>query len=177
MIKCIVYLLLTTITLQVTAQKLYTKNASISFINKTNVQNINALNKAGTIVIDGASGAIAMSLLIKSFTFSKALMQQHFNDNYMESNTYPKSEFKGTITNNAAINYKKDGTYPANIKGQLTMHGITKEVTTTGTITVKGGATSATSTFTITLDDYKIKTDQIGKTATITINTGTLTAK
>jgi flagellar basal body P-ring protein FlgI len=176
--KIIIAALITLTLIQVNAQKqYYTKTGKISFVNKTDVQTIEANNNAVTAIIDSKAGTVAFSLLIKSFTFSKALMQQHFNDNYMESTKLPKSDFKGTITNNTDIKYTTDGTYTAKVKGKLTLHGVTKDVTTNATITVKAGKISAASSFTITLADYSIKTDQIGKTATISINTGNLTAK
>jgi polyisoprenoid-binding protein YceI len=159
------------------AQSYFTKNATISFVNKSTVETIEATNKAVTTVIDAKTGALAFSVQIKSFTFSKALMQQHFNDNYMESGKFPKAEFKGTITNNADVKYTVDGTYTAKVTGKLTMHGVTKDVSTTGKIVVKGGKVSATASFTVTLSDYKIKDDKIGKTTTINIATNDLTKK
>lgn len=166
-------MLLVTGTTIANAQKYYSKTASISFLNKTNVENIEATNKAVTAVIDANSGTLAFSATIKSFTFSKALMQKHFNENYMDSDKFPKAEFKGTI-DKSKIKFAVDGTYTGKVTGKLTMHGVTKDITTTGTITVKGGVVSATSSFSITLDDYKIKSDKISKTTTISINTGSL---
>ncbi len=169
---------LVTIGIAVQAQKkYYSKTASISFKNKHAVENISATNNASTVVIDSKSGAVGYSVLIKSFTFAKALMQTHFNDNYMESNTYPKSEFKGKISNNADIKYTTDGTYSAKVAGKLTIHGVTKDVSTTATITVKSGKVSANGSFSITLKDYGIKDDKISSTATISFDTGSLTEK
>ncbi len=176
--KIIILAVVSIVLTQAQAQKqYYTKTAKISFNNKTNVQTIDAVNNAVTAVIDSKTGTVAFSLLIKSFTFSKALMQQHFNDNYMESGKYPKADFKGTITNNADIKYTTNGTYTAKVKGKLTMHNITKDVTTNATITVKDGKVSAATNFAVALADYNIKSDQIAKTATISINTGNLTVK
>jgi polyisoprenoid-binding protein YceI len=97
------------------------------------------------------------------FVFVKQMMQQHFNENYVDTDKYPKSEFKGTITNNSTINYKKDGTYNAKIKGQLTIHGVTKDVETTGTFKINGGKIDATSTFNVLISDYNIKIPSIVK--------------
>lgn len=168
---------LTLITTNSQAQKKYfSKNAKIYFSSKNTIEAIEATNKAGTIVIDSKNGATAFSILIKGFTFAKALMQQHFNENYMESDKFPKAEYKGTISNNADVNYTKDGTYNANLTGKLTIHGVTKDVTNVAKITVKGGKVSATCDFIINLPDYSIKTDRISKTATINVSTGDLTA-
>jgi polyisoprenoid-binding protein YceI len=163
----------------VNAQKFYTKNATVTFLSKAPMETIEGTNKTTTAVIDAASGAIAFSVVIKGFVFEKQLMQQHFNDNYMESNKFPKSEFKGTITNNADVKYATDGAYNVNVSGKLTIHGVTKDVTATGKITVAGGKISATSDFTVTLSDYNISIpavvkEKIGKTVKISVNTGNM---
>ena len=90
-------------------------------------------------------------------------MEDHFNENYVESSKYPKSEFRGIITNMRDINLSKDGVYPAHVKGSLTIHGITKEVETNGTVEVRGGKVTAKTKFDITLKDYGIAGSQIGK--------------
>ena len=63
-------------------------------------------------------------------------MQEHFNENYIESDKYPKSDFKGAIVNSADINFKKNGTYDAKAKGKLTIHGVTKDIEADGKIIV-----------------------------------------
>jgi len=74
---------------------------------------------------------------MKGFEFDRALMMEHFNENYVESDKFPKAVFKGTIVNNAAVNYAKDGNYPAKVKGQMSLHGETKEIETEGKIISK----------------------------------------
>ena len=93
---------------------------------------------------------------MKGFEFEKQLMEQHFNENYVESDTYPRSEFKGSITNNAEVNYAKDGTYPVKVKGKLTIHGVTQDVESTGSLKIAGGSIDVSSTFNVLLSDYKI---------------------
>ncbi len=164
--------------LQTNAQaKYFTQTAKVDFLNKGAVEKISATNNAGTLVIDSKAGSVAFSVLIKSFTFSNATMQQHFNDNYMESNKYDKAIFKGTISNNADVKYTTTGTYTAKVTGKLTMHGQTKDVYTDATITVKSGKVTATTSLVVTLSDYKIKSDGVAKTVTISLNTGNLTVK
>ena len=90
-------------------------------------------------------------------------MEEHFNEDYMESDKFPKGEFKGVITNNAEINYAKDGVYSAKVKGKMTIHGITKDVETTGTIKVDNGKVNANSVFNVLLSDYKIKIPAVVK--------------
>ena len=155
--------------------KFFTKSGKIDFQSKTALEDIQGKNKSATCVIDTKSGAIAFSVLMKGFEFEKALMQEHFNENYVESNKFPKSEFKGTISNNADIKYAKDGIYAATVKGQLTLHGVTKDVETTGKIIIKQGKPQATAEFNILLADYNISIpavveDKVSKSVKINVD-------
>jgi polyisoprenoid-binding protein YceI len=111
---------------------------------------------------------------MKGFAFEKALMEEHFNENYVESHKFPKAEFRGKITNSGAIDFIKDGTYTVNVKGDLTMHGVTKELEATGIMVVQGGKISATADFSLGLSDYNISVpglvaDKVSKTAKISV--------
>jgi len=158
------------------AQKFYTKSGRIDF-NATAVnslEKIEAVNNTVTCVLDAATGAIQFSLLIKSFTFERALMQDHFNENYLESDTYPKAEFKGTISNNSGVDYTKDGDYAVTVTGKLTLHGQTHDVTSTGKISVQGDIINTSASFSVLLSDYKVQvpalvSDKVSKTATIKV--------
>lgn len=143
--------------------KFYTKTGKITFYSKTPLEEIEGKNKTVTTVLDSKSGAIQLAVQMKGFEFEKALMQQHFNDSYVESDKYPKAEFKGTIANNTEINYAKDGTYTAKIKGQLTIHGVTKNVDATGIFKISGSTINAVSTFNVLIADYNIKIPSIVK--------------
>jgi polyisoprenoid-binding protein YceI len=149
-------LLLTSVFVQA-QDMLITKNAKVRFFSTTPIEDIEAINQEATSLINKSSGEMAFTVLIKSFRFQKALMQEHFNENYMESDKFPKSTFKGNITNLKDINFEKDGTYKTDVKGDLTMHGVTQAVTTSGTITVKDGKVSSNAVFKVKLDDYKIE--------------------
>jgi polyisoprenoid-binding protein YceI len=83
-------------------------------------------------------------------------MQEHFNENYMESDKYPKSAFKGKITNNIAVNYKKEGVYEVDVTGDLTIHNVTHSIVTKGTIEVKQGSVTAKAEFSVKPSDYNI---------------------
>ena len=144
-------------------EKYFTKTGKIEFSSKASMEDIDAKNKTVAAILDTKTGALQFSALMKSFEFEKALMQEHFNENYVESNKYPKAEFKGTITNNSSINYSKDGTYNAKVKGKLTIHGVTKDVETTGALKVNGGKIDASSVFNILLSDYNIKIPSVVK--------------
>jgi polyisoprenoid-binding protein YceI len=127
------------------------------------MEDIEAKNKTVTAVLDSKTGAMQFSVQMKGFEFEKALMQQHFNENYVESNKFPKAEFKGALTNNSSVNYTKDGTYVVTVKGKLTLHGVTKDVEAPGTIKVDGGKLEGKSTFNIRLSDYKISIPSVVK--------------
>jgi hypothetical protein len=157
------------------AQKFYTKSGKISFFSSTSLENINATNKAAVCLLNTQTGELQFAVLLKGFEFKKALMQEHFNKDYVESDKYPKSEFKGQITNNNAVNYTTNGTYNVTAKGKLTIHGVTKDVETSGTITVKEGKITATSSFSITIADYnivvpKLYRDNISSTIKISVD-------
>jgi polyisoprenoid-binding protein YceI len=112
---------------------------------------------------------------MKGFEFRKAKMQEDFNSDYIESGKFSKSEFKGQITNNSTVNYSSNGTYNVNVKGKLAIHGVTRDVESTGTITVKDGKILANSVFNILIADYNIKVpkmyiDNISKSIKITVD-------
>jgi polyisoprenoid-binding protein YceI len=139
------------------AQKFMTRNAKVSFFSKTVIENIEAHNNQVNVALDFADGSIAFRVLIKSFTFEKALMQQHFNENYMESDKYPSSTFNGKIKDFNKIDLTKNGTHQVEVSGNLTIHGVTQKVTSQGTIEVKDGRILGTSEFVIKLKDYNVK--------------------
>jgi polyisoprenoid-binding protein YceI len=167
--------LLLTVSASFAQGKFYTKTGKISFFSKAPLEEIEGKNKTVTAVVDSKTGAIQFAVQMKGFEFEKQLMQQHFNENYVESDKYPKAEFKGTISNNSAINYTKDGSYTAKVKGKLTIHGVTKDVETTGTLKINGGKIDANSSFNVLMSDYNIKIpavvkDKVSNNIKITIN-------
>ncbi len=160
----------------VSAQKFYSKTAKVIFISEAPIEKIEGINNSGYVILDAGSGAVEMSVLIKGFKFQKALMQDHFNENYMESSKFPKGIFKGNITNVSEINFSKDGEYAATMKGNLTLHGVTKPLSTSAKISVTGGAISARSTFDIIIADFdidvpKVVRENIAKTVKVSVQT------
>lgn len=143
--------------------RFFTKTGKIDFYSKAPLEDIEAKNKTVTAVLDTKTGAMQFEVQMKGFEFEKKLMQEHFNENYVESGKYPKAGFKGAVVNNSTVNYKKEGTYNVNVKGQLTIHGVTKEVQAPGTIKVNGGKIDAASTFNIQLSDYNISIPSVVK--------------
>ena len=152
------------------AQKLYsTKSGKVSFESKAPLEDIEAVNSEVESKLLSSNGQLVFALLIKGFQFENQLMEEHFNEDYLESSKFPKADFKGAITNIKEINFAKDGSYPAKVKGKLTIHGVTKDVTSDGTIIVKSGKATANSKFDIKLKDYKIGGSMIGKKIAETI--------
>lgn len=139
------------------AQKLISKNGHIWFYSHTAVEDIEAHNHQSVSILNTETGDLQFSLLVKSFEFEKKLMQEHFNENYMESDEFPKASFKGKIVNLNNVDFEKDGTYKANVTGDLTIHGVTKNVSAEATITVKDKKVSAQSKFVVTPKDYSIE--------------------
>ena len=102
-------------------------------------------------------------------------MKDHFNENYVESTKYPRATFKGVIQDVAKVNFAKDGKYAVVVKGIMDMHGVKKEVTSNGTLTIAGDKVTASSSFKLLLSDFKIEVppvvgDKLAKQATITVN-------
>lgn len=144
----------------VPAQKIFsTRNGKVSFTSPSD-EDIKAVNnEVASRIAD--NGQITFSLLTKGFRFKLAEMQEHFNDQYVESIKFPRSDFKGNIINLAEINFAKDGSYKATVTGDLTLHGVTKKVTATGTIDIRGGKPSVSCQFHIAMKDFNIDASKV----------------
>jgi polyisoprenoid-binding protein YceI len=161
--KTLLIVLLAAICIASQAQKIFqTKSGKVKFFSAAPLENIEAVNNQVDAKL-ATNGQLVFMLGIKGFRFENATMQEHFNENYMESNKYPKAVFGGTITNLAAINFDKDGIYAASVTGELEIHGIKKKVSMDGTIEIKSGKVSVKSKFNIKLSDYNIKGSLIGE--------------
>lgn len=134
-----------------------TNTGNITFNSKAS-ETITGTNNAVNAAIDTKTGKVEFSMAINSFQFTKDLMKKHFQETYMESVKFPTSTFKGSIADNSKVNYSKDGTYEVTVKGKLTIHGVTKDISTPGKIIVKGGkVTLSTSSLKVKPADYSIK--------------------
>ncbi len=163
LIVCMVAFMLTSVSSTFAQTKYFTREGKATFSSKAPMEQIEAVNKKVTSVVDISNGQMEFSVLIKAFEFPKALMQEHFNENYMESDKFPKATFKGQITNNSDIKWTTDGTYTAKVSGKMTIHGVTKDFTGEGQIVVQAGRITASSTFNILLADYNIKIPSVVK--------------
>ena len=160
--------------LTASGQKYMTKNGYIGLFSHTPLEDIKADNNQVASVLDASTGEIVFQVLLKSFHFQKTLMEEHFNENYVESDKIPKSTFSGRITNLSAIDFSKNGVYDVNVDGDLMIHGVTKKVAAKGSIEIVAGGINANSKFVIVPEDYNIKIpgvvrNNIAKTIEITV--------
>jgi hypothetical protein len=152
----IILIALLTVFQLASAQKMICKDGHIWFYSHTPIEDIEAHNRQVVAVLDPSNGELIFTLLIKSFEFKKELMQEHFNENYMESDVHPKAGFKGVIEKFDQIDFKTDGKQEVIVSGKLTIHGVTKPVSAKGTIEILGDDIQANSEFTVKPADYNI---------------------
>lgn len=139
------------------AQKYMTKTGHIRFFSSTPMEDIEAHNRQVNAAFDAQSGDLVFKVLMKSFQFEKALMQEHFNENYVESDKYPNATFKGKLTNMEKVDLTKNGKYEVTIEGDLTIKDVTRKISEKGTLEVNGDKARGLSTFYIQVADYNIK--------------------
>jgi YceI-like domain. len=156
-------------------QKFMTKNGYVGFFSHSAMEDIKGDNNQVAGVLDISTGELVFQVLIKSFHFEKALMEEHFNENYMESDKFPKSTFRGKITNLSAVDFTKPGKYDVTVDGDLYIHDVTNKISAKGTIEVVQGGINAVSKFNIVPEDYKITIpgvvrDHIAKTLEVSVD-------
>jgi len=135
-------------------EKYLAKDGYISFFSHSLVEDIKADNNQVLSIIDKETGEIAIQLLMRSFLFKKALMQQHFNESYVESHKYPKAKFKGYIINFKDLNKENSNT---EIKGTLSIHGKEKEISTIAKVIIHEGEINISGDFMVEVADFNIK--------------------
>jgi polyisoprenoid-binding protein YceI len=138
-------------------EKFLTRTGHISFFSEAPLENIEAHNRQVTAIVDAGKGSLAFKVVMKSFEFEKAAMQDHFNKQYLHTDKYPEARFEGTLADPSALNVSKDGVYKVMVLGKLTIHGVTRDVKEAGVIEVKGNTLSTRAKFTIRLADYEVK--------------------
>jgi hypothetical protein len=147
--------------LSMSGQKYLTKTGYIKFYSDAPVEKIQAINRQVAAALNTATGDFQFKVLMKSFVFEKALMQEHFNENYVESDKYPNATFIGKVTNLKDINFAKDAVYTATVEGKLTIHNVTKDVRETGTFELKNNMIAGKAKFNVLVSDYDIKIPSI----------------
>jgi hypothetical protein len=151
------YILLGTLLLAVSSvygQQYMTRSGFVGFYSKTSAEDIKAENHQGYAIIDEGKKNLAFAVLIKGFTFPKELMQEHFNENYIESDKFPKATFTGAYAGDLGSG---DGVYQVTVKGTLNIHGVSKPVEAPATIERKGNQLIGHCTFKIMPEDYNVQ--------------------
>jgi polyisoprenoid-binding protein YceI len=141
--------------LSVSAQQLVARNGYIGFFSKTPLEDIKAESNQAVAAVDLSKQTLAFAVLVKGFLFTKELMQEHFNENYIESDKFPKATFNGTYT--GTVDVTKLGMYTVNVKGAMTLHGVTKNIEVPATFQVESGSLTGTSKFALKPQDFDIQ--------------------
>lgn len=139
------------------AQKYATKTGVIRFYSEAPAENIEAYNRQVNSALDINTGDFVFRVLMKGFQFEKALMQEHFNENYVESHKHPNATFIGKISDLTAVDFSKDGMYDVQVAGDLTIKGTTQKISEKGTLEVKDGVINGKSTFYVSVADFDIR--------------------
>ena len=142
-------------------QRYVTRDGRISFFSEAPLENIEAHNHQVTSLLDIEKNEVVASMFIKDFEFHKALMQEHFNENYLESDKFPKATFQGVLKGEHPIDVTKNGTYQVESDGKLILHGVTKAVKIAGTLEVKDNTVIVKAKFKIAIRDYNIDVPSI----------------
>lgn len=156
-------------------QRYFTKSGHISFFSKAPLEDIEAHTKEAVSFIDFNTGEMVFAVPMKSFQFKKSLMQEHFNENFVESDKYPKATFKGKITNIEEVDIRTNKVFLVNVEGVLNIHGEDKEIKTVGKLEVKNSQIRGKTNFSVTPQDFNIKIpallrDNIAKRIDITVD-------
>jgi polyisoprenoid-binding protein YceI len=140
------------------AQKFVVEKSKIVFFSDAAIEDITASNTKASGIFNASTSEIVFSIPINEFQFEKSLMQEHFNEKYMESDQYPKSTFKGRVT---GFDASAEGTMQASADGELSIHGVSQQVTIPGTIEKVKDKYQFKSKFIVKLADYKIAIPQL----------------
>ena len=151
-----------------------TKTGHIDFFSGSPIEDIEANNNKVAAVLDLATGQLAFSAPIREFQFKRTLMQEHFNENYLESEKYPKATFTGHFAGADAAALGGPGAHQVQVEGDLTMHGVTRHITVPATLELKAGQLLASATFSVAPADYHIEIPllvrgHIAKTVDVTV--------
>lgn len=141
------------------AQVLSASKGESHFFSETPLENIAAANTKVKAALNPATNQLAVKMAMADFEFPNKLMQEHFNENYIESEKYPNASFEGVI--NEKIDWKKPGTYPVTAKGTFEIHGVKQPRTLTGKLTIEPGKITLVSDFTVPLEAHKIEVPKL----------------
>jgi len=137
--------------------KYMTKSGSMSFeASQPTFEPIEATHSAVSALLNAETGELAVLALVRGFRFPLALMEEHFNENYIESHQYPKTSFKGSITDFDKYTLSEQ---PQTVKltGELSMHGVTKPINVSATVTQTDERITLASSFSVKTSDFGIE--------------------
>jgi hypothetical protein len=144
-------------TISFAQDKIITKNGKVTFeASVPAFEEVKAKNEGVTCVINTKTGEIASLILVKGFRFKVALMEEHFNENYIESDKYPKSTFKGKIDNFDFAKLTSDAK-DYTVKGKIELHGKSKDISIIVKIKKTNDGINLVSDFNLNTDDYDIE--------------------
>ena len=151
--KSIILIVLLLISTSVVGQKYISEKSNIVFFSSALLEDIEARNEKAKSVFNADNGDIVFSIPVNQFQFAKSLMQEHFNEKYMESDKYPKTIFKGKV-----LDFEK-GSENNNVwtEGELEIHGVKRNVKIQGNLIFKGEKVIIESKFIVKLEDYEIE--------------------
>jgi hypothetical protein len=155
-------------------ERYFTRDGKVSFNCGTALETIEGTTTGANCVLVTGTGQLQAAVLLKAFEFEKDLMERHFNENYVESDKFPKAVFAGKVVNIGEVDFEADGKYPVRLDGKFTLHGVTKDMKADGLIEVRNSKVIATAGFRVRLDDYDIERpgvvkDKIAEEATVEI--------
>ena len=154
--------LLAASTFMLQAQQFITRTGEVHFFSETPIENIEAINDQMSGLIDASNGGFAFQVQMRAFHFEKALMEEHFNENYVESEKYPKATFQGTIQ--GWDNAWKDGEpHDVVATGAFDFHGVKQNRDIAGTLTWNGQGWDLETRFPVALADHKIEVPSVVK--------------
>jgi hypothetical protein len=166
--------LLLGLTFSATAQKIFiATGGKVHFFSETPVENIDAVTNSMSSVLNTINNTVAFTVPMRTFKFEKSLMEEHFNEKYVESEIYPKATFNAKI--NESINWERDTVADVTATGEFFLHGVTRTITEKGKLTISEGSISLSAVFNVALKDYKIEvpklvTKNIAETIRVDLN-------
>ena len=131
------------------------RSVKVSFFSKTPIENIEAVNSQVSSLFDSSTGEIVLQVPIKGFHFEKALMEEHFNENYMESEEFPNATLQGFVVDWESFSESDSG--DISVSGELTIHGVTVSRTFEGKIRIEDGKYVIQSEFEVKTEDHQIE--------------------
>lgn len=142
-------------------ETLIDRSGEASFYSEAPLEDIEAANKEVVGAINLSQGTLAVSMMMKDFHFEQSLMEEHFNENYVESDKYPKATFKGVIKDFKKYDFSKSGSFEVTVDGEIQIHGVKKPLVTPVKFDIASGAIQAETSFNLTVADFDIEVPKL----------------